>query len=200
MKKLESTFINMLLSLTLVAVASAFSLGYMNELTKGPKEEARKLKKLNAIKSVLPEITNDPFAEKKSFAVEGEKDSLDFYPGKSGEEIVGMAVSTYTNKGYSGLVRLMVGFTKDGSIQNIAVLEQKETPGLGTKMATEGFLEQYRGKNPASFQLRVKKDGGQTDAITGATISSRAFNHAVQRAYDRYMEEKKSFENVPDVQ
>ena len=193
MKKLESTFLNMLLSLTLVALVSAVSLAYMNELTIGPKEESRKLKKLNAIKSVLPQITNDPFSEKVSFALEGQKDSLDFYPGKSGEELVGMAISTYTDKGYNGLIRLMVGFTPDGSIQNIAVLEQKETPGLGTKIATEGFVSQYLGKNPGTFPMTVKKDGGQIDAITGATITTRAFNHAVQRAYDRFMEEKAGF-------
>jgi electron transport complex protein RnfG len=193
MKKLESTFINMLLSLTLVALAASISLAYMNELTKGPKEEARKLKKLNAIKSVLPDITNDPFTEKVSFGLEGEKDSLDFFPGKKGEEMQGMAISTYTNKGYSGLIRLMVGFDMEGAINNIAVLEQKETPGLGTKITSESFVSQYLGKNPGKFNMTVTKDGGEIDAITGATITTRAFNHAVQRAYDRFMEEKDNF-------
>lgn len=193
MKKLESTFINMLMSLTLVALLASVSLAYMNELTKVPKEEARKLKKLNAIKSVLPEITNDPFTEKQSFAVEGEKDSLDFYPGKSNEGLAGMAVSTFSNKGYNGLIRLMVGFNMEGAIHNIAVLEQKETPGLGTKITTESFVKQYLGKNPGSFNMTVKKDGGEVDAITGATITSRAFNDAVQRAFDSFMNEKDNF-------
>lgn len=193
MKKLESTFINMLISLTLVALAASVSLAYMNELTKGPKEEARKLKKLNAIKSVLPEINNDPFTEKKSFAVEGEKDSLDFFPGKKDGELTGMAISTYTKKGYNGLIKLMVGFDQKGTIHNIVVLEQKETPGLGTKITSESFVSQYLGKNPGEFNMTVKKDGGQTDAITGATITSRAFNHAVQRAYDALMEQKDNF-------
>jgi electron transport complex protein RnfG len=193
MKKLESTFINMLISLTLVALAAGVSLAYMNELTKGPKEEARKLKKLNAIKSVLPEITNDPFTEKISYAIEGEKDSMDFYPGKSNGEMAGMAIATYTNKGYSGLIRLMAGFDMEGNIVNIAVLEQKETPGLGTKITTESFVAQYLGKNPGKMNMTVKKDGGEIDAITGATITTRAYNHAVQRAYDRFMEEKDSF-------
>lgn len=193
MKKLESTFINMLISLTLVALAAGVSLAYMNELTKGPKEESRRLKKLNAIKSVLPEITNDPFTEKVSFALEGEKDSLDFYPGKINDELKGMAISTYTNKGYSGLIRLMVGFTTEGNIKNIVVLEQKETPGLGTKITSESFVSQYLDKNPGEFNMTVKKDGGEIDAITGATITTRAFNHAVQRAYDKYIEEKANF-------
>jgi electron transport complex protein RnfG len=193
MKKLESTFINMLISLTLVALVASVSLAYMNELTIGPKEAARKLKKLNAIKSVLPDITNDPFTEKMSFAVEGEKDSLDFYPGKNEAGMAGVAISTYTNKGYSGLIRLMVGFNMEGNIHNIAVLEQKETPGLGTKITTESYVAQYLGKNPGTYKMTPTKDGGEVNAITGATITTRAFNDAVQRAYDSFEKEKNQF-------
>ena len=190
MKKLESTLINMLISLTLVALAAGVSLAYMNELTKGPKEEARKLKQLNAIRSVLPEMTPDPVTEKITFAIEGEKDSFEFFPGRVDGELSGMAISTFTNKGYSGLIRLMVGFSMEGEILNVATLEQKETPGLGTKIKNPSYVEQYIGKNPGEFNMTVKKDGGEIDAITGATITTRAFNHAVQRAYDRFMEEK----------
>jgi electron transport complex protein RnfG len=78
----------------------------------------------------------------------------------------------------------MAGFRPDGTIINISVLEQKETPGLGTKMTEPGFKDQFNEKNPAEFQLKVKKDGGPVDAITAATISSRAFCDAVQRAYN----------------
>ncbi len=63
-------------------------------------------------------------------------------------------------------------------------LDHKETPGLGTKMTEPEFKEQFTGKNPAEFTLKVKKDGGPVDAITAATISSRAFCDAVQRAYN----------------
>lgn len=186
MKKLESTFINMLLSLTLIALVAGVSLAYMNEVTKGPKAEARKQKKIKAIKSVLPSITNDPFSEKLTFAVEGEKDSLDFFIGKNNAKVEGVAISTFSNKGYNGLIRLMVGLKDNGKIYNIAVLEQKETPGLGSNMVSESFLAQYKDKNPGTWNMTVKKDGGETDALTGATISSRAFNDAVQRAYDSF--------------
>ena len=193
MKKLESTFINMLVSLTLVTLLAGVSLAYMNEITKGPKAEARKQKKIKAIQSVLPSITNNPFSEKKSFAVTGEKDSLDFFPGKNNGKLVGIAISTFSTKGYNGLIKLMVGFTENGKINNIAVLEQKETPGLGTKMTSQSFLKQFIDKNPANFSLKVKKDGGQVDALTGATITTRAFNDAVQRAYDNFIKEKETF-------
>jgi len=82
----------------------------------------------------------------------------------------------------------MVGFNADGSIKNIVVLEQKETPGLGTKMKGEKFLKQFRGETPSEFNLKPEKDGGDIDAIAGATISSRAFGEATQMAYDVFVE------------
>jgi electron transport complex protein RnfG len=81
----------------------------------------------------------------------------------------------------------MAGFLPDGSIHKVTVLTHKETPGLGTKMADPRFADQFAGKNPASFVIKVKKDGGQIDAITAATVSSRAYCDALQRAYDTYV-------------
>ncbi|MBK7094937.1 MAG: RnfABCDGE type electron transport complex subunit G [Saprospiraceae bacterium] len=190
MKKLSSSFKNMLISLTLISVVAGFSLAYMNEVTMGPINESRKAKKINAIKAVLPKVTNDPYSEKMAVALTGLTDSFDIFPGKSDNKINSIAISTFTDQGYNGLIKLMVGLDTLGIIKNIAVLEQKETPGLGTKINTEKFLEQYRGKDPGKWKLKVKKDGGETDAITGATISSRAFNDAVQKAYDVYKKEK----------
>jgi electron transport complex protein RnfG len=112
-----------------------------------------------------------------------EGDSLEIYPAKKDSIIVGYAVNTNTNKGFSGNISLMAGFKPDGTIINISVLDQKETPGLGTKMAEPLFKDQFNDKNPSEFSLKVKKDGGPVDAISAATISSRAFCDAVQRAY-----------------
>jgi len=193
MQKLKSTFINMVASLFLVSLFAGISLAYMNEVTKGPKAEARKQKKIKAIKSVLNDITNNPFDEKVSFPLNRGKDSLDFYIGKTNDTVSSVAISTFSDKGYNGLIKLMVGLNTKGDIIGISVLQQKETPGLGTKMTSNSFLEQYKGKNPEKWKLKVKKDGGQTDAITGATISSRAFNDAVQRAYDTF---EKNINNI----
>ena len=86
----------------------------------------------------------------------------------------------------------MIGFKPSGEIENIAVLEQKETPGLGTKMTETKFLQQFNGVNISTFQLKVKKDGGDVDALTGATISSRAFCDATQMAYDAFIKNNSS--------
>jgi electron transport complex protein RnfG len=183
MVKTESTFRNMALSLTLIALGASAGLGFVYELTKEPIAATVLNKKLNAIREVVPEFTNNP-NEEMFRLVTDEGDSLEVYPAKKNGEIVGYAVNTYTNEGFSGYINLMAGFSPDGTIINISVLTQKETPGLGTKMTDPGFKDQFMGKNPASFQLRVKKDGGPVDAITAATISSRAFCDAVQRAYN----------------
>ena len=107
--------------------------------------------------------------------------------------MTGVAVIGSSEKGFSGLIKIMVGFKPDGTIQNIEVLEQKETPGLGTKIKDEKFLKQFRTKNPSSFNLKVKKDGGEVDALTGATITSRAFGEATQMAYDELIKNENSF-------
>jgi len=183
MAKTESTFRNMVLSLTLISMGASACLGFVYELTKGPIELSILNKKLDAIKQVVPEFTNNPNDEMFRLPT-GEGDSLDIYPAKRDGEIIGYAISTYTKKGFSGNISLMAGFNPDGTIINITILEQKETPGLGTKMAEPAFKEQFNGKNPAEFSLKVSKDGGPVDAITAATISSRAFCDAVQRAYN----------------
>lgn len=183
MAKTESTFKNMVLSLTLIALGSSAGLGFVYELTKEPIALSVLNKKLNAIREVVPEFDNNPNDEMYMLAT-GEGDSLEIYPARKNGEIVGYAVNTYTNEGFSGYINLMAGFKPDGTIINISVLQQKETPGLGTKMAEPGFKDQFMGKNPADFQLRVIRDGGPVDAITAATISSRAFCDAIERAYN----------------
>lgn len=183
MAKTESTFKNMVLSLTLISLGASACLGFVYELTKEPIAISVLNKKLNAIKEVVPEFNNNPYEDAYRLPT-GEGDSLDVFPARKDNEIIGYAVNTYTNKGFSGRIDIMAGFKADGTIFNIAVLEHKETPGLGTKMVDPPFRNQFTGKNPDQFSLKVRKDGGQVDAITAATISSRAFCDAIQRAYN----------------
>jgi electron transport complex protein RnfG len=183
MAKTESTFKNMVLSLTLISLGASACLGFVYELTKEPIALSVLNKKLEAIRQVVPEFTNNPNEDMYRLPT-GEGDSLDIYPAKKDGQVIGYAVSTYSRTGFSGNISLMAGFKPNGTIIKITVLEQKETPGLGTKMAEPSFKDQFNDKNPAEFRLKVKKDGGPVDAITAATISSRAFCDAVQRAYN----------------
>jgi len=190
-KKLESTFTNMVIVLTVVALVAAFALGSVYNITKEPIEKAALKKKLDAIANVAPEFDNNPNAEMfklPAFEPSAGMDSLEVYPAKKDGKIVGYAVKSYTMKGFSGLIEVMVGFEKDGTIKNYSVLKHAETPGLGTKMTT-WFNNTNKpnqcilGKNPKTTKMTVSKDGGDIDAITAATISSRAFLDAINRAY-----------------
>lgn len=179
----------MVITLFLVAAVAALALGGVYTVTKEPIAIAKQKKLEAAIKSVLPDF--DEIKEAKFIDPEG-KDSLTFYYAfKNGEE-VGAAIKTYTMEGFSGKIELMVGLLEDGTINNTAVLAHKETPGLGDKMdaAKSDFPLQFMGKNPNDFKLSVTKDGGSIDAITAATISSRAFCDAVERAYITFENEK----------
>jgi len=187
MSKKKDTFINMVLSLFVITIISGFSLGYVNELTVGPIEKGKIERKVNALKLVLPTFDNNPIEDVQLIKSSLVKDSVEVFPAYENNKFVGAAIIGSTEKGFSGLIKLIVGFSPEGTIKNIVVLEQKETPGLGTKMKDENFLAQFREKNPSAFNLKVTKDGGEVDALTGATITSRAFGEAVQMAYDEFM-------------
>lgn len=182
----KSSFLNLVITLTIVTLVASLSLGYVYEWTKEPIAEAQMSKQLKAIESVMSGYDNNPVLERYRLPTPDGKDSLEFFPAKKKGDLIGVAVKTKSSKGYSGDIWLMVGFNVKGEIQNIFVIEHKETPGLGSKMTTPKFLQQFMGRNPATMKLTVKKDGGDVDAITGATISTRAFSGAVQAAYETF--------------
>ncbi|MBR0073999.1 MAG: RnfABCDGE type electron transport complex subunit G, partial [Bacteroidales bacterium] len=105
------------------------------------------------------------------------------------DNMVGVAVESSTEKGFNGHLGVMVGFDTEGNITGYNVLETTETPGLGSK-ADQWFQKDGKGNvigmNPESNNISVKKDGGDVDAITAATISSRAFCDAINRAYKAF--------------
>ncbi|MDX2442332.1 MAG: RnfABCDGE type electron transport complex subunit G [Bacteroidales bacterium] len=188
MAKKESTLINMLVALIMVTLVASTALGFVYKVTKEPIAAAKLAKKLDAIQKVVPPFDNDPNAEEYKMPMDG--DTLRFYPAKSNGELVGTAVETFTNQGFTGEIKVMVGITPDGIINDVAVLEHKETPGLGDKMERKksDWSTQFQNKDPKDFKMAVKKDGGDVDAITASTISSRAFCDAVNRAYNAYLE------------
>ena len=201
---LQSTMRNMVAVLVGAGVVAALGLGLVNALTKKPIEQAKAEKVLSALREVLPEFDNDPSSEMQELPVDG--GVLRLYPATLGGKKVGTAVQTFSPQGFGGAISLMVGFDDGGSIKGYSVLEQSETPGLGTRMVDWfkpqgtpvvsvveklfGFRMKQSprqssiyGLNPGLEPLRVSKDGGKIDAITSATISSRAFLDAVNRAY-----------------
>lgn len=186
MAKKESSFKNMTIALFVITAVAGLALAVVYSVTKEPILASQKAKINNAIKMVIPEFET---IIDTTVMPETGKDSIRIHSLHNGTENAGYAIETYTDNGFSGRFSLMVGFNTDGSISNIEVLDHKETPGLGTKMALPAFKDQFKGVKLSDLpgeQLKVKKDGGTVDAITAATISSRGFCDAVNRAYSTY--------------
>ncbi|MDR1055242.1 MAG: RnfABCDGE type electron transport complex subunit G [Prevotellaceae bacterium] len=185
----ESTFKNMVLTLLIITLLSAAALGGAYVLTKET-IDLGKIKKVNdAIAQVVPEFDNNPSGEVIKKGIDG--DTVKLYPAKKDGKLVGMAAETFTKSGFSGLITLMVGFLPDGTINDITVISHNETPGLGDKIekGKSNFSIQFEGKNPLTTKISVSKDGGEIDAITASTISSRAYCDAVNRAFKAFLEE-----------
>lgn len=181
--KRPSTFFNMVLTLFVISLIASAILGFVYEKTKEPIARVAIERKRNAIKAVVPDFDNNPIEDFRH--VETSQGYLIFYYAKKGEKILAVAVDTFSRRGFSGLIRLMVGLLPDGTIHDISVISSNETPGLGDKIRREksDFSKQFKGKNPNHFLFRIRQDGGDVDAITAATISSRAFCDAVERVY-----------------
>ena len=181
---MKSTLTNMVLSLLGITLVASLAVGVIYRVTAGPIADAKTAKLTNAIAQVLPPFDNTPGDSVQTLNIDGGE--VKIYSGTKNGQPVGYAIESFSNNGFSGEVRLIVGFNPDGTIYRTEVLSQHETPGLGDKMerSKSDFAQQFDGKNPADFHLAVSKDGGDVDAITAATISSRAYTEAIARAYN----------------
>ena len=204
MKKLESNIGNMAILLTLIAVVAGGLLAWVNNVTAGPIEQINNLAIENGIKSV---ILGDRDIE---FTVEApvEKDGFVFHAvNDMNGNLLGTAVESTDKNGFGGNLKVMVGFDPEGVILGYTVLEHSETPGLGAQ--ADGWFRQPAtaqaeqsavvdvllgapgkpgnhniiGMNPGDNLMTVSKDGGEVDAITTSTITSKAFLRAVNAAY-----------------
>jgi electron transport complex protein RnfG len=190
MKKLESSLLNMVLVLTGVAVIMGGILAYVNYLTEGPINEQKEKALADGIKKVL--VCDDLVVTKtdtvKQNDDKGKELTYVIYQtaDAKGNEL-GVAVES-TTSGFGGDLKVLVGFNPEGIILGYTLLEHAETPGLGSKADKwfqKGGKGDIIGKNPKE-PLTVSKDGGQVDAITASTITSRAFLLAINNAYKAY--------------
>ena len=180
---MKSTLVNMVAVLFTITLVASAGVGYVNMITVGPIAEAKAAATQSALRAVLP-----PFDRTETTELTLDELPVAVHTARSGEAVVGYAVETASKNGFSGMIRMVVGFDATGRVLNVNVLEQNETPGLGTKMADEGnpLFASFEGRNPGEMKLAVKKDGGDVDALTAATISSRAYVDAINRAWMAY--------------
>lgn len=166
--------------LTLISAAAGLLLAFTNNRTEGPIAQARKAEVLQALAEVLPPFDNRP--NENPFTIEENGQTWTFFVARQNGAFAGAAVETSSLKGYGGLIKLMVGINPDNSLRRFKILQQQETPGLGTKIAEPAFQNQFANRPFVPDTWRLKKDGGNIEAITGATISSRAVTDALRAA------------------
>jgi len=164
------------LVLGVICLAATLVLAVTYEITKPKIEGQLKTEERDALKSIMPSA--DSFSEKV-------RDGIEYFEALKGRTVVGYCVRVL-GSGYNGYIRIIAGVDSNGTIQGVAILEHSETPGLGAKIneiksgeSEPWFLKQFKGKN--ARDIAVKKD---IDAITGATISSKAVTDAVRKTVD----------------
>ncbi len=169
----------MILSLFGITLVASAGVALVYETTKEPIAVAQQAAIELSLTNVLP-----TFDETQQQSLTVDDLQLEVYTASKGGKVVGYAVQTATKQGYSGLFTLMVGISPEDKVLGVSVLSHTETPGLGSKMCDEGnsLIESIDGKSLDKIDLRVKKDGGDVDALTGATITSRAYCDAITRA------------------
>lgn len=192
MKKLQSTFSNMVAVLGTTTIVAGLLLGGVNMLTSEAREDAELNKRFEALRELTGQFNNDPQAEAQT-VITGSGHNLTVYPATVDGVLTGAVVESSSGNGFSGEIRIMTGFTTDGTITGYKVMYHSETPGLGAKM-TEWFTgsgnRSIIGRIPEQTPLKVSKDGGTVDGITAATISSRAFLEAVNDAAEAFKQYK----------
>jgi len=182
---MKSTLLNMTAVLFGITLVASAGVGAVNMITAEPIAQAEAAAKVEALNGVLP-----AFETTGTETLTIDELPITVYTATRGDQIVGYAVETMSKQGFGGVVNLMVGFTPEGEVINVDVLKQTETPGLGTKMADEDnpLIRSIKGqkleqKKLVGGKLAVAKDGGDVDALTAATISSRAYVDAINRAW-----------------
>ncbi|MDE6862172.1 MAG: RnfABCDGE type electron transport complex subunit G [Alistipes sp.] len=205
---MKSTLKNMVLVLFTITAVSAFLVGVVNNITKDTIKKTNDDAKLLALTEVLPAFEGEPLFEPDTMKIEGAQIVATRVSNKADGETVGYAVETHslTKTGYADKIYLMVGFLADGTINEIKVLSQKETPGLGANMVKPGnSLEKgLKGHKASEVVFAVSKDDKRSgiDALSGATISSRAYVDAVAAAYAAFLwttGQREQFEAVGDM-
>ncbi len=185
--------LNMIVVLSLICATSGFLLSSLRESTASTiEEQVLTYVQAPAIKLVFGDTENDPIAERKKITLENGEELM-LFPVKQGGKLTGVGIERFA-PGYGGAVGVIVGInTEKENIVGIGVTTMSETPGLGTLIAEPRFTEQFI--NHAK-EAKLSSQGGDIDAVSGATISSAAVTSAVAQAFEVYATIKDQLANL----
>ena len=172
----------MIAAMLITAICSAAAIGYVYQLTKEPIAKSQNYKIIQALEEIIGTFDNNPLEEKTTLS----ESKSELYPARENDEITSVAIKSSSNDGFGGKIELLIGILMDGTITGYKIIEHSETPGLGDKVTEPKFGSQFVGLNAHNDNFNLKNDGGEIDAVTGATISSRAVVGAVKKAVDAY--------------
>jgi len=191
-----NSLVRLIVTLTLITACAGLVLSLVEQVTRAPIAEQRRMEMLRALESVLPAFDNAPDSDMVELIVGKDKRGRDvmrtFYRGRQHGELTGIAFKVTAPDGYSGNIEIMLGIHPDGTVAGVEILLSSETPGLGDKIKEARFREQFKGRGLDNADWRVRKDGGEFDQLTGATISPRAVVGAVRKGLEFYRDHRQT--------
>ncbi|MDY6788216.1 MAG: RnfABCDGE type electron transport complex subunit G [candidate division WOR-3 bacterium] len=182
------------IKLVLVCIVAASVLAVVYSVTKEPIEKAKAEEKIKAVRAVISGY-EDGMTMKTDTVTDSNDNQFVIYTVIDNQNnVIGRSIASYSDEGYGGTVNIMIGMDSDYTVTGLYVLSHKETPGLGSKMDTDEFKSQFIGLSDTDADISVRKDGGDIDAITSATITSRAVCRAIDTGL-KIVREYMPFEN-----
>ncbi len=178
------TTLKLIVTLTLICVVAAVALSFVHQITLKPIAHQKRLEKVRALKKVLPAYDNHP--DKDILKVEGDKGEIEVNLAQKKGKLIAVAFKVVSHKGYGGNIDILMGVDMQGKITGIEILSMAETPGLGARIKEPAFKNQFVGRTLKNTRWAVKKDGGDIDQITGATISPRAVTDALHHGLELF--------------
>jgi electron transport complex protein RnfG len=175
--------------LVLIAVFAGIALSSVYLGTKEKIAEVKRQELKSALQKVMP-FLKDSYKEEKFNCC---NETVTIYKVEENNKLQGVAMQLTTSQGFSGNITFLLGVGVDGKVTGLYILEHKETPGLGTKAANKKWWGQFVDKSLKNFNFKVKKDGGDVDAITAATITSRAVSGGIEKGlkiFEKYKKER----------
>lgn len=187
--------LKLMLVLTAICFVAALALSQVYQLTREPIAHQKRLEVLRAIRAVLPDTDNEPDKDVVRLPCgttsRGDSGEVSFFRGRFNGKLAGVAFVVESHEGYGGEIEIMVGVSPHGTILGVEILNHLETPGLGAKIVQKAFRQQFVGRDLENTKWAVRRDGGDIDQITGATVSPRAVVKAIQKGLEIYRENQR---------